>query len=57
MKGPDKAVYTGNSMSGMFVFDTEDEDDPSILWSYDDDGLEITYSPNGEGYTFHMEKQ
>lgn len=49
--------YPFVSMSGMFVFDTEEEDDPSILWSYDDDGLEITYSPNGEGYTFHMEKQ
>lgn len=49
--------YPFVSMSGMFVFDVEDEDDPSILWSYDEDGLEITYSPNGEGYTFHMEKQ
>ena len=49
--------YPFVSMSGMFMFDIEEEEDPSILWSYDEDGLEITYSPNGEGYTFHIEKQ
>jgi len=49
--------YSFVSMSGMFMFDTEEVEDSALLWSYDDDGLEITYSPNGEGYTFHMEKQ
>ena len=47
--------YPFVSMSGMFVFDAGDEEDPPLLWSYDEDGLEITYST--DGCTFHMEKQ